>query len=396
MTHLLPNLLRFGRLLHAAGLEVPPGRMVDAARALTTIDIRRREDFYYTLQSLLVNRPQDRALFADAFRLFWREPLAPGGHGRQRVVRTVTPRVESIAGELAADAGGHRSALDAGASRTRAESYSDREISRTADFATFTEEELRQARQVLATLRWNVDERRTRRWRPGPGRALDFRKIVRRNLRYGAEPLVVPTKERKVAARPLVLLCDVSGSMERYARMLLYFVHGLASRRQVEVFLFATRLTRITRDLVSDRTAGAVPAIPGRLPDWGGGTRIGDALRAFNVGWARRVSGRGPVVLLISDGWDRGDPEVLRTQIARLQRSCHRLVWLNPLIGTIGYEPLTRGLQAALPYVDDFLPARTLTNLADLALHLNALAGPSRRTGPATRATHASPLRTSR
>lgn len=373
MTHLLRNLLRFGRLLHAAGLEVPPGRMVDAARALTTIDIRRREDFYFTLQSLLVSRPQDRALFADAFRLFWREPPAPDGQGRQRVVRTVTPRVESIAAEMAGDAGGGPPALDAGASRTRAQSYSDREVSRTADFATFTEEELRQARQVLATLRWNVDERRTRRWRSGEGRALDFRKIVRRNLRYGAEPIVVPTKERKVAARPLVLLCDVSGSMERYARMLLYFVHGLASRRQVEVFLFATRLTRITRDLVSDRTASAVPAIPGRLPDWGGGTRIGDALRAFNVGWARRVSGRGPVVLLISDGWDRGEPDLLRREMRRLQRSCHRLIWLNPLLGSPDYQPLTRGMQAALPFVDDFLPVHNLSSLESLAVHLNRL-----------------------
>jgi uncharacterized protein with von Willebrand factor type A (vWA) domain len=274
---------------------------------------------------------------------------------------------------MAADAGSRRSAVDAGASRTRAESYSDREVSRTADFATFTEEELRQARQVLATLRWNVDERRTRRWRAGQGRALDFRKIVRRNLRYGAEPIVVPTKERKVVPRPLVLLCDVSGSMERYARMLLYFVHGLASRRQVEVFLFATRLTRITRDLVSDRTAGAVPAIPGRLPDWGGGTRIGEALRAFNVGWARRVSGRGPVVLLISDGWDRGEPDLLRREMRRLQRSCHRLIWLNPLLGSPDYQPLTRGMQAALPFVDDFLPVHNLSSLESLAVHLNRL-----------------------
>jgi uncharacterized protein with von Willebrand factor type A (vWA) domain len=376
VTHLLPNLLRFGRLLHAAGLEAPPGRMVEVAQALTHIDISRRADFYFTLQSLLVSRPQDRALFAEAFRLFWREPLGPGAQGRRRVVRTGTPRVESLAGEIAGDAAGVP-ALEASASRTSAQSYSDREVSRTADFATFTEEELQQARQVLATLRWNVDERRTRRWRQGKGRALDFRRIVRRNLRYGAEPIVVPTKRRKVEVRPLVLLCDVSGSMERYARMLLYFVHGLASRRRVEAFVFATRLTRITRDLVRAQAADVVPAIPGRLPDWGGGTRIGEALRAFNVRWARRVSGRGPVVLLISDGWDRGEPDLLRREMRRLQRTCHRLIWLNPLLGSPEYQPLTRGMQAALPFVDDFLPVHNLTSLDALASHLNAL--PARR-----------------
>lgn len=376
MTHLLSNLLRFGRLLHAAGLEAPPGRMVEVARALAHIDIRRRADFYFTLQSLLVSRPQDRALFAEAFRLFWREPAAPGGDGRHKHVRTGTARVEAIVGEMTDDAAAAPSRDQASAHRTAAQSYSDREVSRTADFATFTEEEIERARRVLATLRWNVDERRTRRWKPARGRALDFRRIVRRNLQYGAEPLVVPTRRRKVEARPLILICDVSGSMERYARMLLHFVHAVARDRQrVEAFVFATRLTRITRDLGRAEASDAVPAIPSRLPDWAGGTRIGEALRAFNVRWARRVSGRGPLVLLISDGWDRGDPDLLRREMSRLQRSCYRLIWLNPLLGSPEYQPLTRGMQAALPFVDDFLPVHNLTSLDDLAAHLSALVG---------------------
>jgi uncharacterized protein len=184
---------------------------------------------------------------------------------------------------------------------------------------------------------------------------------------------------RRIRPRPLVLLCDVSGSMERYSRMLLHFAHALTRRqRRVEAFLFSTELTRITMQLRARRISEAVSAVSRAVPDWSGGTRIGAAIRQFHQQWTRRALRGSPVVLLISDGWDRGEPDVLRAQIARLQRSCHRLIWLNPLIGTVGYEPLTRGLQAALPYVDDFLPARTLTNLADLALHLNTLHGRSK------------------
>jgi len=171
-----------------------------------------------------------------------------------------------------------------------------------------------------------------------------------------------------------VLLCDVSGSMERYSRMLLHFSHALGRRHaRVEVFVFSTALTRITNELRTRGLDAAVTGAANAVPDWSGGTRIGDALKTLHQRWMRRVLHGGPVVLLISDGWDRGDPEILRRQVARLQRSCHRLIWLNPLIGTPDYAPLTRGLQAALPYVDDFLPARTLTNLVDLSLHLNSI-----------------------
>ena len=191
---------------------------------------------------------------------------------------------------------------------------------------------------------------------------------------------MLPTRKRRVRPRPLVLLCDVSGSMESYSRMLLHFAHALTSRHhRVEAFLFSTRLTRVTRELNTRRADDALAAMSKTVPDWSGGTRIGAALNEFHQQWGRRVLNGGPVVLLISDGWDRGDPEVLRAQIARLQRRCYRLVWLNPLIGTTGYSPLTRGLQAALPYVDDFLASRTLRNLADLAGHLNTLASPRSR-----------------
>jgi len=179
---------------------------------------------------------------------------------------------------------------------------------------------------------------------------------------------------RRVKPRPLVLLCDVSGSMELYTRTLLLFTHALSrSRRDVEAFLFSTRLTRITSALRAAKPDAAMRAVSKAVEDWSGGTRIGGALRVFHQRWRRRTLHSRSIVLLISDGWDRGDPAMLRDEIARLHRSCHRLIWLNPLIGTIDYAPLTRGLQAALPFVDDFLPVRTLRDVRDLALHLGAL-----------------------
>ena len=214
---------------------------------------------------------------------------------------------------------------------------------------------------------------RTRRWTRGRGPRIDLRRAWRDSLRSG-ELLRLPTRARTMRPRPLVLLADVSGSMERYSRMLLHFAYALQrARGRVEVFLFSTRLTCVTRDLTRGSVDAAVTAVSRRVPDWSGGTRIGDALRTFHVRWARSVLSRRPVVLMVSDGWDRGDPMALQQEVARLQRSCHRLIWLSPLLGTVDYRPLTRGLVAALPFVDDFLPARTLGNLEDLARHLNQL-----------------------
>jgi hypothetical protein len=243
------------------------------------------------------------------------------------------------------------------------------------DFASFTIDELAAADAALGRLAWTPGERRTRRWVRGRGARVDLRRAIAESLRTGGDVVKLGRRTRRVRPRPLVLLCDVSGSMELYSRMLLHFAHTITWRhRRVEAFLFATRLTRITRQLRVLRPDAALAAVSRAVPDWSGGTRIGAAVKEFHQRWGRRVLGGGAVVLLVSDGWDRGDPAELAAQIARLQRSCHRLVWLNPLIGTPDYAPLTRGLQAALPFVDDFLPARTLANLEDLAAHLNVLA----------------------
>jgi uncharacterized protein with von Willebrand factor type A (vWA) domain len=248
------------------------------------------------------------------------------------------------------------------------------------DFAAFTADEIALGRAALDRLRWEPGERRTRRWVAGRGRRVDLRRAIARSLRTGGDIVSIPRRARRTRPRTLIVLCDVSGSMERYSRMLVHFAHSLMRKhRHVEVFLFSTQLTRVTLDVRAKRLDAAVANVSRAVPDWSGGTKIGEALAQFHQRWARRVLHRGPVVLLISDGWDRGEPSVLRDQIARLQRSSHRLVWLNPLIGTVDYAPLTRGLQAALPFVDDFLPARTLNDLSDLALHLNALSADSRR-----------------
>jgi uncharacterized protein with von Willebrand factor type A (vWA) domain len=265
--------------------------------------------------------------------------------------------------------------------------FSAAEQLRAKDFGTFTHEEVQQCKELMRRLEWRIEPRRTRRKRTAPkGRMLDMRRVIRRNMRYGGELLRLAYREPHVRRRPLVLLCDISGSMERYSRILLQFAHAIASGLgDVESFVFGTRLTRITRLLRHQDIDDAVSQVAKQVVDWSGGTRIGETLKEFNYRWSRRVMGRSPVVLLISDGWDRGDPQLLGREMSRLQRSCYRLIWLNPLLGNPRYQPLTQGMQAALPHVDDFLPVHNLISLDQLAEKLAALGErrPARRQRPA-------------
>ncbi len=392
MSFLLHNLLHFTRLLHRLGLDVQAGRARDAAAALAHVDVGRRADFYHTLRSLLIHRAEDLRVFDEAFRVFWRRPHGDwtekdlSAMGEKR--RSGAPEYESEAPESNAEGESGERRTSYQVERMAVLSYSDRESLYAKDFEQFTEDELAAAERMMADLDWDLGERTSKRWTPGRGPALDLRRAVRANMRYGGELIDLPERRRKTKRRPLILLCDVSGSMERYSRMLLHFVHALTGGGRlgrVESFVFATRLTRVTRQLVTRKAEVAVPRLPRTIADFGGGTRIGDALRTFNVEWTRRVRGQGPVVLLISDGWDRGEPDRLRAEIARLQRSCHRLIWLNPLLGSPDYVPLTRGMQAALPCIDDFLPVHNLASLEALARHLNSLPAhrPARRRAPA-------------
>jgi len=393
---LLHNLIVFGRLLRHAGIRVTSGQIAELAHSLTAFDLTAKEDVRQTARSILVSRHDDLALFDRAFDLFW---------GRREGIRDVQLEEFSAAeapsgAPIARAQGGGDGAgearlslaepTDGGAPAedTILAMYSSVELLRRRDFARMNEEELTDARRFLAQMRWTVTRRRSQRLRPSRhGRRLDVRRSFRHSIRSGGEMLELARLGPKPKRRPLVVLCDISGSMDRYSRLLLHFLHSIqSSRERTEVFLFGTRLTRITPQLRRRDPDAAISAVAADVQDFSGGTRIGESLRTFNRRWARRVLGQGAIVLIISDGWDRGDPEVLAAEMARLQRSSHRLMWLNPLLGSPRYEPLTQGIRAALPYVDDFLPAHNLASLEALAAILNEVqeGRPDRQQHPAT------------
>ena len=368
------RLLAFGRCLRPLGLDVPIGRILDATEALLHVSLEDRDEVRHALRALFVGRREDLEVFDRAFDAFWRaDASVTAAPGDAEPASHETDAEASANDDLApigiADLPGDADTTDTTPTWSAVEALASK------DFATFTPEELAIGQAALQLLVWHPGLRRTRRWIKGRGSKIDLRRALAHSVRTGGNLLALPRLHRKTVPRRLVLLCDVSGSMERYTRMLLYFAHALARRDpRVEAFLFSTRLTRITPQLHARRVDAAMASVSQTVSDWSGGTRIGSALRQLRRHWSRRVLGHRPVVLLISDGWDRGDPAELRQEISRLKRNCRRLVWLNPLIGTQDYAPLTRGLQAALPFVDDFLPARNLINLADLAVHLNGLA----------------------
>ena len=369
------NILLFGRLLRVLGLEVHLGRVLDVVDALQYVDLSQREAVYHTCRALLVHRREDLPVFDRAFDAFWRQhgpmlsPQRNASSAGDEGTSAAPPQLGHTGTTLTST---HHGTEGEGTDVLR--TWSDVDAIAHKDLGTFTSEDIAAARAALSELVWTPGVRRTRRWVVGRGPRLDLRRAMAQSVRTGGDVLRWPKRCRRTRPRPVVLLCDVSGSMERYSRMLLHFAHAFAAKeRRVEAFVFSTRLTRVTTELRRRRVDEALARVAHAVPDWSGGTRIGDALRKFHQHWSRRLPRGGLVVLLISDGWDRGDPIVLRDQMARLRRRCHRLIWLNPLIGTTDYAPLTRGLQAALPHVDDFLPVRSLANLAELAGHLNAL-----------------------
>jgi uncharacterized protein with von Willebrand factor type A (vWA) domain len=254
-------------------------------------------------------------------------------------------------------------------------SYSPIELLHDKDFSAYDEDELALAQRTIDTLVWQLSKHATRRREISPKRAeyLDLSRTMRSSIRYDGEIVDLAWQRRRAKPRPLTVLCDISGSMDRYSRVFLHFVYALASapnHQRVEAFIFGTRLTRITPALRQRNVERALAGVAGTARDWAGGTRIGDALREHNYRWARRTLGRGALAIIISDGWDRGDIELLQREMGRLRRSVHRLIWLNPLLGSPDYQPLALGIQAALPFVDDFLPLHNLASLEALAVQL--------------------------
>jgi uncharacterized protein with von Willebrand factor type A (vWA) domain len=371
---LAPNVVHFARALRAAGLPVGTGRVKDALDAVGEVGLER-EDFYWALHATLVSRAEHRPVFDEAFRLFWRSPGAPAapappgppeaarasGRDRTEVTRRVAEALAGLRPPPAATLG--RTEIDA------LLAWSDREALRTKDFEQMSAEELREAERALSALRLPVRDVPTRRLAPDPrGDRIDPRATLRAGLRSGSA--AIPLRFRSPARRPpaVVLLCDVSGSMSRYARILLRFAHALArDRPHVHAFTFGTRLSPVTRWLRHRDPDRALSAIGRAVKDWDGGTRIGACLREFNVAWSRRLLAQGAVVLLVTDGLDRDDARYLAAETARLRRSCRRLVWLNPLLRWAGFEPRAAGIRAMLPNVDEFRPVHDLESLAQLA-----------------------------
>jgi uncharacterized protein len=348
--------------MRVRGAPVGIGELLRAHRALAAVDAADPRQAYLGLRAALCASHEDLDRFAAAFAACFGEPPRPGPPPIDPVATAVLPR---LAVPKATAAG-----LDPGdAGELRPSAASELELLRDKDFAEYTDAERARARAVLARLARRGPTRRSRRARPLSRRGphVDLRATLRASLRHAGEPIDRRWREPRVRPRPLVLVCDVSGSMEPYSRMLLTYAHAcVQARNGCEAFAFSTRLTRITRELAGRDPQAAVRRAAGTAQDWSGGTRIGAALAELNRAHGRRI-GRGSIVAILSDGWDRGDPALLSAEIERLARCAHRLVWLNPLKASPGYEPLVRGMAAALPHVDLFLAGNTLSSIELLA-----------------------------
>ena len=373
MTALVRHVVTFGRVLREVGIEVGPGRVTDALRGLDAVDLTSQSDVYWTLRQTLVSRHDELDLFDRAFAAwFLREPIYPGGRG----AAPLPPQVQRVA--QATTEKGQREDEDESRGEPLQLGASGQELLREKDFAEMTPEEFARARKLIAAIARMRPLRSSRRRRSDPrGEALDLRRLVRRSLRTGGEPLERPYRTRKDVPRKLVVLCDVSGSMDAYTRALLFFLHAVVGTGHgVEAFAFGTRLSRLTLQLDTRDPEAALARATEAVVDWGSGTRIGASLKEFNDVYGRRALSRGAVVVVVSDGWERQDPELVGREMARLARAAYAVVWVNPLKGNPEYQPLAGGMRAALPFVDRFLPGHNLRSLEELAA---VLAGIERR-----------------
>jgi uncharacterized protein with von Willebrand factor type A (vWA) domain len=384
---LVANLMQFARTLRAAGLPVGPGRVLDALRAVQAVGITSREDFYWALHASFVNRRDQHDLFDQAFHIFWRNPKL-----LERMMAMLLPQMRAATKDedrvemnrRLAEALGSKDQGGEGEEPAEEEiefdaalTYSDRDLLQTMDFEKMSGEELAKAKGLIARMRLPIMDVPTRRHRPDRnGARIDMRNTLRAALRAAD---AIPLRRRSVRRRhpPLVILCDISGSMSRYSRIALHFMHAVTNDRdRVYTFLFGTRLTNITRDLRHRDIDLALEKVGQKVQDWSGGTRIGQCLQEFNNRWSRRVLGQGAVVLFISDGLDRDGARGLAKEMERLHKSCRRLIWLNPLLRYEGFEPKSQGAKAIMPHVDDFRRVHNLQSLADLT---EVLSQPPRR-----------------
>ena len=384
---LAENILFFARTLRAAGLPVGPGKTLEAVRAVQAVGIERRDDFYWTLHAVFVNRRDQQEIFDQSFHMFWRNPrilermmglmlpeVAESGASKQEQEKLQRRVAEAFAKQPGnEDSKGEQQDQEEELEIDASLTFSAREVLQEMDFEQMSAEEIEEAKRAIQTMRLPLEETPTRRFRSDKrGRRADMRASLRSALRGGGDIIPLRWKERQKRRPPLVILCDISGSMARYSRMVLHFMHRLTNDRdRVHSFVFGTRLTNITRPLRNRDIDLALEKISDDVVDWSGGTRIGSCLHAFNQEWSRRVLGQGAVVLLITDGLDREGAEGVAEEMERLHKSCRRLIWLNPLLRWDGYAPKSMGAQAMIRHVDELRTVHNLTGLKDLAKALS-------------------------
>ncbi|MGV6805492.1 MAG: vWA domain-containing protein [Ruegeria sp.] len=383
---LAQNIAHFARALRKAGLPIGPGRVVDAIRAVQAAGFTRKQDFYWTLHACFVNRPEHRTVFAQIFRLYWRDPRY-----LEHMMSMMLPAIRGVQEERMAEAGEKRAAealLD-GVERDEpndveqegeseiemdaTQTASSEERLRSLDFEQMSTAETAQAKRILARLKLPVDPIASRRGQASHlGQRIDRARTLRAAMRQGGEMRQITLVKPKPRWPNLIALCDISGSMSQYSRIILHFLHTVSNAKgagwaKVHAFTFGTRLTNITRHLHQRDVDAALAAAGAEAQDWEGGTRIGECLHQFNRDWSRRVMGQGAVVLLITDGLERGDPDLLEKEIERLHLSARRLIWLNPLLRWDGFAPKAQGVATMLPHVDSFRAGHSIASLEDLA-----------------------------
>ena len=377
------NIVFFARALRKAGLPVGPAAIIDAIRAVEAAGLGSRDDFYWTLHSVFVTKREQRAVFHEAFELFWRErglldkmlqmlsPVAPPraperdkprpGEARARQALAAEPRRQEDKPDIEIDA---RLTVSA------------REILQRKDFAQMSAAEIAEAKKALAKLAIPDERMKTRRLKRATRGRLDPRRTIRASLKVGGDIIMPAFRAHAEIRPPIVALCDISGSMSQYSRLMLHFLHALSERRKIQTFLFGTRLTNVTRQLKQKDPDEALAGCSDAVKDWSGGTRIAAALHGFNRDWSRRVLGQGATMLLITDGLERDDGTAgaadLAAEMDRLHRSCRRLIWLNPLLRFDGFEARARGVRAMLPHVDEFRSVHSLDAVGDLVAALSA------------------------
>ena len=378
---LAENVMHFARVLRAAGLAVGPGSVLDALDALRIVGIERREDWYATLACIFVKRREHLPLFDQAFYVFWKDPAllekmmglmlpkaqggtAPPPEMSKRLAEAMLPNADELR---------RREQEPEQVEVETTMTFSTLERLQHLDFEAMSGDEWRQAKALIAKLRLPIRDVVTRRLKPAVrGSRLDLADTLRKSMRLGGAALIPQHRAHVRRQPPLVVLCDISGSMHRYTRMFLYFLHGMARERdRLHVLLFGTRLTNITRQLRHRDVDHAVNMVASSVQDWAGGTRIGPSLHTFNQKWSRRLLAQNAVVLLITDGLDRDNTAELSVEMERLHKSCRELIWLNPLLRFEGFEARPAGIRAMLPHVDRFLPVHNLESLKDLAAALS-------------------------